>query len=117
MSDPGREGEMIAERALAALGFRILARRWRGPFGEIDLVAEDGETLVFVEVKRRGSARFGSAAEAVGRRKQERLTRAALDYMRASGRGGAAARFDVVAIDGEKVEHLRDAFPAREPLR
>ncbi len=71
----GRRGEAIAARYLAGRGFRILQHRFRTRGGEIDLVAEEGETLAFIEVKTRSSAACGRPAEAVDRRKQARLAR------------------------------------------
>lgn len=95
----GRIGEELAVAELERCGYAILARRYRTERGEIDIVAEDGETLVFVEVKARASAEFGTAAEAVTRRKQLRLTAMAIDYLARSGAVTRPCRFDVVAID------------------
>ena len=113
----GRRGEELAARYLAAHGFRILQRRFRTRSGEIDLVAEEGETLAFIEVKTRSSAACGSPAEAVDRRKQVRLTRAAEIYLARTGRYDAACRFDVVEVWDEpggdgRIDHIRDAFRA-----
>ena len=80
-------------------GYAILARRYRTRHGEIDIVAEDGETLVFVEVKARATAEFGTAAEAVTVWKQRRLTAMAVEYLSRGEIVGRACRFDVVAID------------------
>lgn len=111
----GRRGEALAAERLARLGYRLLDRNARGGSGEIDLVAEDGETVVFVEVRSRATGAFGSAAESVTRGKQARLSRAALAYLAGRGWLGRPARFDVVAVDGpagaERVEVIRDAFP------
>jgi putative endonuclease len=111
----GRRGEEAAARYLAGLGFRILQRRFRTRSGEIDLVAEEGETLAFIEVKTRSSSVCGSPAEAVDRRKQARLRRAAETYLARTGQYEAACRFDVVEVwddpDGEcRIDHIRDAF-------
>ncbi|OQX18876.1 MAG: YraN family protein [Desulfobulbaceae bacterium A2] len=113
----GRRGEALAEAHLVHHGYRILARNWRSRLGEIDLVAEQGATLVFVEVKTRSSALRGSAAEAVTSDKQRRLTRLAREYLQHHGQLERAARFDVVAItladDAEpRVELIRNAFDA-----
>jgi putative endonuclease len=80
-------------------GYAIVARRYRTACGEIDIVADDGPTLVFVEVKARATAEFGTAAEAVTRRKQLRLVRMARDYLTRAGIVDRPCRFDVVAID------------------
>jgi ribonuclease HII len=98
----GKAGEEEAARFLEGRGYRVVARNVRTPHGEIDLVAEEGETLVFVEVKtRRRSTRgpaFDAAASAVDLRKQVRLGHAALAYLAEKG-VDSACRFDVVAID------------------
>ena len=91
---------MLACEALADRGYAILATRFRTRFGEIDIVAQDGRTVVFVEVKARRSARGGDAAEAVSRWKQRRIAAMALDYLAWTARLDEPCRFDVVAIDG-----------------
>ncbi len=111
----GRRGEAIAARYLAGRGFRILQHRFRTRGGEIDLVAEEGETLAFIEVKTRSSAACGRPAEAVDRRKQARLARAATVYLARTGRHDSACRFDVVEVwndpDGScRIDLIRDAF-------
>ena len=93
-------GEELAVAELERRGYAILARRYRTRAGEIDIIARDGETTVFVEVKARVSDEFGSAAEAVTAWKQRRLSRMASDYLARSGLGCGPCRFDVVAIDG-----------------
>jgi putative endonuclease len=104
----GRAGEDLAERHLIGAGFRILARNVHLRHAELDLVALDRTTLVFVEVRLRRSARFGSGEESVDRRKQRRIAAAAAELL-ARGRLPRAARirFDVVAIDA-----ATDAFAA-----
>jgi putative endonuclease len=113
----GRAGEELAARHLEARGFRIVARNIHLRHAELDLVAMDGAALVFVEVRLRSSARFGSAEESVDARKQARLARAAAELL---ARGGlprhARVRFDVVAIDASvappRIRHIADAFAA-----
>ena len=95
----GLVGEDLAARALESRGYAILERRYRTDRGEIDIVAEDGETLVFVEVKARADQEFGTAAECVTPAKQQRVARMALEYLASHGAGGRSCRFDVVAID------------------
>ena len=95
----GKIGEDIACAELRRRGYAILARRYRTRAGELDIVAEDGRTLVFVEVKARGSMDYGGAAAAVTLLKQRKLCAMAMDYI--SRRGVAperACRFDVVAV-------------------
>ncbi len=113
----GARGERLAARYLKRQGLRVLARNVRAGGGELDLIARDGETLVFVEVKTR---RGGDPAEAVTPAKQEKLTRAALAFQKRHQLLETPCRFDVVAIvwDESKggppqIQHLRDAFPAR----
>ncbi len=116
----GRESEAAAARFLEGAGYRVVARNWRHPVGEIDLIAYDGPTLVFVEVKARRSDRFGPAQAAITRRKQDQLTKAALAYL---SRQRAAAeppcRFDLVVVQSRpsqaapQIELLQDIFSPR----
>ncbi len=110
----GTCGEETAAAYLAARGVRIVEKNFRSRQGEIDLVGYHGEYLVFVEVKYRGSARMGSALEAVDLRKQRRICRAA-DYYRYLHRLGddCPVRYDVVAIQGEEILWIPNAFPHR----
>src|SRR5262245_34094018 len=96
----GIRGENLAVDELERRGYAILARRYRTRHGEIDIVARDGETTVFVEVKARATAEFGTAAEAVTRPKQRRLASMAADYLARRRLSNVPCRFDVVAIDG-----------------
>ena len=77
----GQEGEAEAERYLRRKGYRIVARNVRSSLGELDLVAEDGQTLVFIEVKARRSGEFGGAIHAVHRQKQQKLARLASQFL------------------------------------
>ena len=113
--EAGKHGEDLAEAELRRRGYAILARRYRTRFGEIDIVAQDGDVVVFVEVKARRSSRFGSAAEAIPIWKQRRIAAMALDYLGCADRLNAPSRFDVVAIDGAgssqvSVQLIRNAF-------
>lgn len=94
----GPYGEEIAASFLQAQGYEIIERNYRKRFGEIDIIAEDGEALVFIEVKTRKSNRFGSPLEAVDIRKQQKMSRVALAYLNSFEITDRAARFDVVAI-------------------
>ena len=114
----GKTGEDYACRELERRGYEILARRFRTRLGEIDIVAREAETLVFIEVKARRSTRFGEPVEAVGWRKQQTIARIAAEYVLRHGIGNATCRFDVVSIVfGEglrpRLEILRGAFDAR----
>ncbi len=114
----GQRGERAAARYLRRQGYKIVGRGERDHFGELDLVAVDGRTIVFVEVKTRTSHEAGHPAEAVGAEKQKRLTRLALAYLKRHDLLENAARFDVLAItwpDGAKrptIEHIKNAFEA-----
>jgi putative endonuclease len=114
----GERGEDAAARFLKRLGFHILGRQVQTKSGEIDLVAVDGRTVVFVEVKTRHSTDAGHPTEAVDEKKQARLTRAALAYLKANGLLEYSSRFDVVSViwsddsSPPAIEHYRDAFPA-----
>jgi len=113
----GAAGEALAARHLEQLGFRIVARNVHLRHAELDLIALDGAALVFIEVRLRGSTRFGSAAESVDARKQRRIARAAAELLAQGGLPRhSRVRFDVVAIDAAvapaRICHLRDAFTA-----
>jgi putative endonuclease len=94
----GRAGEDIACEALRGLGYSIVERRFRTRRGEIDIVARDGETLVFVEVKGRDGVSGCTPAEAVTSQKRRRLMLVALEYLARHRLADAPCRFDVVAI-------------------
>ena len=108
----GRRGEDLAHRFLRRRGFVITARNWRPPQGggEIDLIARDGESLVFVEVKARSSGEWSAPERGIDQEKMRILRRTALDYVRRSGADPAAVRFDVVAVTGSRIEYFADAF-------
>ena len=114
--DLGRRGERVARRYLRRQGWRIIVARSREILGELDLVAVDQGTIVFIEVKTRRSFRAGSPAEAVDVRKQRRLARLALVYLKRHGLLGHPVRFDVVGLTWPKdsrrpkIDHFRDAF-------
>ena len=97
-SATGERGEELACRELSRRGYAILARRYRTRLGEIDIVAMDGDVLVFVEVKTRSDERFGDPLAAVTFDKQRRLTRMALDYLARCRASGGPCRFDVVSV-------------------
>lgn len=108
----GRAAEEIATRWLAQRGLRIVERNFRTRRGEIDIVARDGATLVFVEVRLRGSSAFGGAAASITAGKRARVVAAAQEYL-ARHRVRSDCRFDAVLLDGldeRSVEWLRDVF-------
>lgn len=109
-----RKGRLAEERAaeyLRALGYSIVARNWRARRGELDIVAQDGAELVFVEVRARWSGGWGTPEETVGWEKRRRLLSAAQSFAVSRAYEGSC-RFDVVAYDGLTLRHLRDAFRA-----
>ena len=111
----GRDGEEIACRYLTGKNYEILARGFRMFRGEIDIVARDGETLVFVEVKARADESHGRPEEAVTPGKQRQIRRIAQAFLVANPHPGVGCRFDVVAIlfrgqDDYRLEHFVDAF-------
>ena len=112
----GQRGEAAAARFLKRLGYKIIARGSHIRRGEIDLIAVDGRTIVFVEVKTRVSHDAGHPADAVDRNKQERLTRLAMVYLKRHHLLEHSSRFDVVAVTwpaGQrrpKIEHFQNAF-------
>jgi len=113
----GQRGEALAARYLRRRGYKILARGERLFPGELDLVALDRDTIVFVEVKTRRSADAGHPAEAVTSAKQRRLTRLAVTFLKRHGLLEHPARFDVVAITWPDrgrptIEHFESAFDA-----
>ena len=110
----GDRGERIAERHLLRLGYYIVGRNHRSRYGEIDLIAVDEKTVVFVEVKARASNIAGYAAEAVDDQKEVKISKTAAEYVHYRGLHDSRKRFDVVAIDFEgkswKLRHFRNAF-------
>ena len=112
----GAYGERLAERHLTEQGLVVLARNWRCPAGEIDLILTDGaELVVFCEVKTRRSDQFGPPAEAVGAAKVRRLRRLAAQWLAERPEHPREVRFDVVAVlpqprGAARVEHVRAAF-------
>jgi putative endonuclease len=95
----GKHGEDLACRELERRGYAIVARRYRSRGGEIDIIARDGETIVFVEVKTREDLAFGGGADAVTGFKRRRIVQVAEDYLARHHCGDCRCRFDVVSID------------------
>lgn len=116
-------GEGLARRHLEGLGYRIHAHNWRCREGEIDLVAEDGETLVFVEVKTRTGRQFGPPEESITRAKRRHLQQAALAYLEAHNLSDTSWRIDVIAVDlagsgvASRLEHYLNAVYGNEDGR
>jgi len=110
----GKKGEDLAIAQLRALKYKILERNFKCALGEIDIIARERDTLVFVEVKTRRTRDFGGPAAAVNERKQRQLSRVALTYLNMKKLPQMPARFDVVAVElippAPHIEVLRDAF-------
>jgi len=106
----GARAEDAAARFLESRGLRILERNFRCKMGEIDLIAEDGAALVFVEVRSRASSSFGTAAETIGPSKRRKIIKTALFYLQSRGLFERASRFDVVTFDGGAPSYIPGAF-------
>ena len=110
----GRFGEALALKKIKRLGYKCIARNYRCPLGEVDLIAKDGKTLVFVEIKTRRMKSLGYAKEAITERKKRQLSKVALAYMKANNCSDTKSRFDVVAINlingKSEIEVIRNAF-------
>ncbi len=112
----GDKGEKAAVAYLKKQGYRILAKQHRNQFGEIDIIAEHKTTTVFIEVKTRSTDMAGQPFEAVDRRRQDRMTRAALAWLKRRRRLEMPARFDVISIlwpengDAPQISHYQNAF-------
>ncbi|MFA7383869.1 MAG: YraN family protein [Desulfurivibrionaceae bacterium] len=111
----GQLGETLACQYLSRQGYRIILRNYRTKLGEIDIIAEEQGTLVFVEVKARRGHKCGHPFEAVTSAKCRQISKTALLYLAENGREGQAARFDVVAISfaggaAPVIELVKNAF-------
>jgi putative endonuclease len=106
--DKGARGEDRAVAHLRALGYHIVERNYRCKLGELDIIARDGDTLVFVEVRTRKSARYGTALETVSPAKQRTIARVAQHYL--LRQPPRACRFDVIGITADELTHIVDAF-------
>ena len=113
----GKKGEEIALRFLKKNGYRLVERNYVCKMGEVDIVAREKDTLVFIEVKTRTSTAFGPPQLAVTPSKQMQISKAAWTFLKEKRIENAKARFDVVAVlirpEGEEIELIRDAFESR----
>ena len=113
----GNRGEEQATLFLQKQGYKILARNFSTVVGELDIVAQQKNTLVFVEVKKRSSTAFGGPIAAVTCAKQQRIVRAAIQYIKATAPKFDSIRFDVIGILPDSLEHIPNAFtPTRMTL-
>ena len=110
----GETGEALAARNLKKAGYKIIETNYRTRLGEIDIIAKEDDTIVFVEVKSRRSVHFGNPKQAVTLQKQKKISMVALYYLKATGQITARARFDVVTVisnrDRPQVEIIKNAF-------
>ncbi len=110
----GDWGEELALEKIKGLGYKKIVRNYRCPLGEVDLIARDGDTLVFLEIKTRRGNSLAYAKEAVNARKRRQLSKVALAYMKSNDCYGVKARFDVVAVslqgDNPQIEVIKNAF-------
>jgi len=114
MISQGAQAEQLAVQYLQQQGLRLVVQNYRGRFGEIDLIMQDGTTLVFIEVRLRRNAGFGGAAASIDARKQQRIISTAQQYLAGLARI-PACRFDVVLLDdaeGRNMQWLKNAFDA-----
>jgi putative endonuclease len=109
----GKYGEVKALNYLRGIGYTILEINWETQIGELDIVAEADGTIVFVEVKARASYKYGSPAEAVNYYKQRKLSMMAAQYIKMKKLIGKKARFDVIEIVGENINHIVNAFDSQ----
>jgi len=106
----GRLGERTAVKYLKEKGYKILEKNYKTHVGEIDIIAEKDGVVVFVEVKTRSNGSFGTPAEAVGYRKQEKYKKVAAEYLLKKKRTENECRFDVFGIENGEIEHIENAF-------
>jgi putative endonuclease len=115
----GKEGEDLALKKVESLGYTCIARNYRCSLGELDLVARDGDSLVFIEIKTRKGKSLDYAKEAVHARKQRQMSKVALAYMKKHRCEDVRARFDVVVIHQQgldrEIEVIRNAFDLAYP--
>jgi putative endonuclease len=110
----GSKGESLAVQFLKTKGYKIISKNYKTSIGEIDIIAQDGETVVFIEVKTRANDSFGYPFEAVHSRKRQKLRNVALLYLKKQGKE-IPVRFDVLSIiytenSIMEIEHIQDAF-------
>lgn len=106
----GKAGELKAADYLKQKGYKILETNFKTRIGEIDIIALDGEYIVFVEVKTRAGDEYGAPSEAVDRRKREKYGKVATEYLVKSKNTDVPCRFDVIEIENGKINHIVDAF-------
>lgn len=115
----GDQGEIIAARHLRTQGYKIIAQNYRNQLGEIDIIAKEKDTIVFVEVKARRSIGFGNPKWAITPKKQRKISMVALSYLKAHRQMESRARFDVVTVytggDDPRIDVIKNAFELAYP--
>jgi putative endonuclease len=106
----GAQAEDDAIKVLRKAGYRVVDRNFRCRIGELDVVALDGDTLVFIEVRSRRDVSFGGGIAAISGAKMKQVARVAAAYVAIRRPVFTTCRFDVVAVTGDEITHIRDAF-------
>ena len=106
----GRAGEIKAAEFLKKKGYKIITKNYKTPFGEIDVIAKDGDYIVFVEVKTRVNDDYGAPSEAVNFRKREKYFKVATYYLQCANKMDEPCRFDVIEIENGQINHIFYAF-------
>ena len=106
----GNIGEVLSVNFLKKQGYKILSINFKTKFGEVDIIAQDKDTIVFVEVKRRETLKFGRPIEAIDYRKELKIKRVADYYLNKTKNYEANVRFDVIEILGKEISHIKNAF-------
>ena len=106
----GKKGEMDAVKHLKRNGYRIMEQNYRTRLGEIDIIAKEGKTIAFIEVKARKSSHFGNPKWAITPKKQRNMSMTALYYLKETHQSREKARFDVVTIQSDRIEIIKNAF-------
>ena len=106
----GRVGEQKAAEHLEKKGYKIIEKNYKTHLGEIDLIANDGEEIVFIEVKTRSNDSYGKPSEAVDTKKQEKYYKVAEEYLLRNKKTNNSCRFDVVEIEEGQINHVINAF-------
>lgn len=109
-SNKGFGGESFAINYIESLGYSIIKQNYKVPVGEIDIIAKDGEYIVFIEVKARRNNKIGNPLEAVNLAKQKRIRKTAMYFLMMLGKNDIPMRFDVIGIIGTEITHIKNAF-------
>ncbi|GMR20760.1 MAG: YraN family protein [Gammaproteobacteria bacterium] len=114
--EKGVKAEIAARHYLERAGYQFLRKNYRTPYGEVDLIMKNDDTLVFIEVRYRKNGRFGQAEETIGSRKQSKLLASAEHFLQQNSIGNLGCRFDIVAITGtlrdDNISWIRNAIQA-----